>query len=203
VRKAALLLGVVVTIGTTACGPTLPHLSGSHTTKAPTPPNEPPATTTTLTEADAPRCSDSKLRLTIATVDHGTGQERALVLFQNVGSSACNIEGYPGVAGLAASGAQVEQATRIPDPTQPSLVTLASGEVASAAVYTDENQIGTEPCVSVPTLLVTPPNLIHSVRLTVVSNGSPEALYACQPLGVGPVSPGSNGGLPALLPAPG
>lgn len=155
-----------------------------------------PSTSTSIVEANAPRCALAQLRVSVPMVGHGAGQVLAYLTFQNVGQAPCNIEGYPGVAGLDASGGQIAEAARVPDPAGPSLATVGPSQSASAGVYTDQNQIGATPCQSIPALLVTPPNSASSVRVSAYFRGAPETLSACQPLSVGPVFAGTNAGWP-------
>ncbi|MDQ1392998.1 MAG: hypothetical protein QOF30_1975 [Acidimicrobiaceae bacterium] len=103
------------------------------------------------------------------------------------------MHGYPGADGLAADGAHVVSARRTtngylagvgllgPEPT----VSLATGTTASASV---EGLLAPTPsqsaCPTYTTLLITPPNETHSVRL---ATGS-----LCD-LEIHPVVPGSTG----------
>jgi hypothetical protein len=95
--------------------------------------------------------------------------------------------GYPGVAGLNSVGEQVAQAVRpVGGPALPSVV-LDTMQFASAEVSTDDNPVGTNPCLDIPALLVTPPDDRYSVRVGIGTQRNPADIRACQPLTVGPV----------------
>jgi hypothetical protein len=126
-------------------------------------------------------------------------------VFTNQSQSACTLSGYPGVAGLDAQGNQAVQAVRTlagylgglkPGDTTPPLVSLAPGQTASATVEGTDNPIGSATsCPYYPILLVTPPNLTDSVRVTVSDLGRvTSGLPGCSPIEVHPVVPGNSGG---------
>ncbi len=111
------------------------------------------------------------------------------ILFKNISSRTCVLQGYPGVAGLNAAGQQVTQAVRTPftHVGAPSAISLAPGQTASAPVQGSDVPVGSATtCTSYPALLVTPPNETHSQRLAVTLPG-------CNGLRVGPVVAGTAG----------
>jgi hypothetical protein len=115
----------------------------------------------------------------------------AFIDFQNVGSAPCRMFGYPGVAGLNSAGEQVTQAVRPVGGPALAGVVLGTMQFASAEVSTGDNPVGTNPCLDIPALLVTPPDDSYSVRVGIGTQGNAEAIYACQGLSVGPVVAGA------------
>ncbi len=100
-----------------------------------------------------------------------------VLLFTNISSASCTLTGYPGVAGLDASGNQVAQATRtltgmigFCNCTTPPVLTLPPGDVVSAVV--EGTAGGPGPCLAFAAMLVTPPNTTTSTKI----NASP---YSC------------------------
>jgi len=146
--------------------------------------------------ARSPSCTGSQLATTLGKQAVGMGHVGQVVVFTNVGTSGCTLFGYPGIAGLDATGTQIMQAARIPSgylgglwnaPNgPPPLVALAPGQAASALVEGVDNQVGSIPCVRLSGLLVTAPNTTRSVDLP---STSPE----CDGLVVHPVVPGTSG----------
>jgi hypothetical protein len=166
------------------------------------------STTTTAvpfaSTSSAPPCEDGQISVSDNGGGSGLGHQDQVLRFLNVGSRRCALRGYPGIAGLDASGHQVVQAQRtlsgylgglqdgstaLPD------VTLNPGEVASAVVEGTDNPSGTETsCPSYPYLLVTPPGLTVSTRLTVTGLGNSEpGLPGCTRIEIHPVVPGGSG----------
>jgi hypothetical protein len=113
-------------------------------------------------------------------------------VFRNTGTSSCSLNGYPGVAGLDATGAQQDQAERTLAgylggirSGRASRVTLAPGATASATIEASAAGTGPE-CPAYPRVLVTPPNETHAVRLDWPNDG-------CTGLQVHPVVTGRTG----------
>jgi len=134
----------------------------------------------------------------------GLGHEDQVILFTNQSLLSCTMSGYPGVAGLNVQGVQAVQAVRTPGgylgglhsgATTLPKVSLAAGQVASATVEGTDNPVGTATsCPYYPYLLVTPPNLMVSVRVNVSGLGTvTTGLPGCSPIEVHPVVPGSTG----------
>lgn len=163
------------------------------------------STTTIPTGNSAPPCHDGQVSVSDAGGGAGLGHQDQVILFTNQSQSTCTLSGYPGVAGLDAHGNQVVQAERTLSgylgglqngATTPPTVTLNPGQTASATVEGTDNPIGSATsCPYYPALLVTPPNLTESVRVTVSDLGTnPPGLPGCSQIEVHPVVPGSNGG---------
>jgi hypothetical protein len=119
-----------------------------------------------------------------------------IILFKNTSTMTCTLRGYPGVAGLDSTGHQATQAVRTPigymggllsATGAPPVVTLESGQMASAKVEGTDNPVGNRTtCPSLSGLLVTAPNTYSSVKL-------PLAPGDCSGLEVHPVVPGETG----------
>jgi hypothetical protein len=119
--------------------------------------------------------------------------------FKNTGAQTCTLVGYPGVGGLDAHGTQVIQATRtlngylggIPTGQLPPVVTLTTGQSASAIVEGSDVPQGNARCETYPKLLVTPPNTTQSVTINMSMPG-------CAVVKVHPVVAGTGGSIGAL-----
>ncbi len=109
-----------------------------------------------------------------------------------MGSSSCTIGGYPGVAGLDATGHQLTQAQRtlsgyLGGATSVSSFQLGPGQTASALVEGTSVPSGSQSsCTSYASLLVTPPNNTQSVIVHV-------SLPACSGLQVHPTVDNPSG----------
>ncbi len=153
-------------------------------------------TSSTTTPSGLARCTDSQLSISVGQTGAGLGHEGATIVFVNNGTSTCTLSGYPGIAALSASGAQVQQARRTPSgylggletgSATPPVVDLQVGVAASALVEGTDVPVGTATsCPTYPALLVTPPTSTQSKRLTV-------SLPGCSPLQVHPFVSGVTG----------
>ena len=157
-------------------------------------------------DAAAARCQNGQLAVTVLGNGAAAGSVGQVIGFINVSKVACTLTGYPGVAGLDAQGRQVAQAQRqlmgmlgglANGATAPPAVTLAPGQGASAMVEGTDNPVGTATsCTSYPSLLVTPPNLTQSTKVTFSLSGSTIAGFpGCSGLRVDPLVPGHAGRL--------
>lgn len=160
----------------------------------------PPAVT-----SSAPLCTNSQVAVSDGGGGAGLGHENQIILFTNQSNDSCTLSGYPGIAALNSSGQEVVQAERSlsgylgglwNNATTPPSVTLQPGGTASAIVEGTDNPVGTETsCPYYPELLVTPPNLTTSVRITVTGLGTPpeNGLPGCTSIQVHPVVTGNTG----------
>lgn len=154
------------------------------------------STTTEPAVSAVPPCRDGAISVSGAGGGAGLGHEGQVILFTNDSKSTCTLSGYPGVAALDEQGNQVVQAERTLNgylgglqngATTPPTVASAPGQSASAQVEgTDVPVAPATSCPSYPALLVTPPNLTTSVRVTT-------GLPGCSPLQIHPVVPGQTG----------
>ena len=115
----------------------------------------------------------------------GMSHHDNVVMFTNGGSASCQIRGYPGVAALSSSGAQIKQAVR--SGASGPLVVLAPGQTASAMV--SANSASCTRTTTVAGLLVTAPDQRTSTRL------GPAGQFCLNSLSVLPVQPGNAAGL--------
>ena len=156
------------------------------------------STTAAVTSAQpsALGCTPAQLTVTSAS-NSAAGHIGVILLFKNTGAKPCSLQGYPGVAGLDASGKQVIQAKRtlngffraLRDGQGWPVVILTSGQSASAFVEgTDVPTGNATSCPTYPKLLVTPPNTTKSVTVNMSMPG-------CSPVQVHPVVPGKTGSL--------
>ena len=183
---------VATSAQTTTSTPAVTSTSGSQATTSPS------ATTTTGAVKASQRCTTSQLDISAGPVGaglHGSRRHPGAVP-QHRGASACTMSGYPGVAGLDAKGSQVVQAQRTPNGylggltqgvTNPPVVTLTNGQVASALVEGSAVPLdNATSCPTFPALLVTPPGETHSVRVVGEMPG-------CTGIAVHPIVAGSTG----------
>ncbi|MGH9016301.1 MAG: DUF4232 domain-containing protein [Acidimicrobiales bacterium] len=166
-------------------------------------------TTITPIGTSVPHCRDDQIVVSDNGGGAGLGHEDQVLLFTNTSDVPCTLAGYPGVAGLDASGQQAVQAIRTPSgylgglwdgaTTLPQVV-LTPREAASAVVEGTDNPIGTATsCPRYDRLLVTPPNLTISmqVRVSGLSDSPANGLPGCTPIEVHPVVPGTHGTEPS------
>jgi hypothetical protein len=159
------------------------------TTPSPTATPTPTPTTTPTPVEPAIYCRLSELSVTPGASNGAAGSITVAILFKNMSTRTCVLQGYPGVAGLNAAGQQVTQAIRTPftHVGPPSAISLAPGQTASAPVQGSDVPVGNATtCTSYPALLVTPPNETHSQNVLVTLPG-------CGGLKVGPMVAGSAG----------
>ena len=159
-----------------------------------------PPTTTTVAAVSA--CQNGNLAISEVSGGAAAGTVATIILFTNNGSPPCTLTGYPGVAALDSQGVQVAQARRAlggmlgglqNGGTTPPVVTVATGQVASAAIEGTDNPAGTATsCPYYPSFLVTPPDQTQS---TTVSLGGTAAFPGCSQIEVNPVVPGNTGKL--------
>ena len=183
---------------TTAAPTTAAPTTAAPTTAAPTtaaPTTAPPTVTPTAPPSTTPVEPAQFCRLGELSVSAGQGGGAAgtiygTILFRNTGSRTCELQGYPGVAGLNAAGQQIAQAVRTPGANGSNgtvAVTLAPGVTASAAVSGSDVPVGgATACADFTSLLVTPPG---ETRSTVVALKLP----GCSGLKVRPVVVGTSG----------
>ncbi len=178
------------TAAPTTAAPTTTAPSTVPPTTAPptvTPPTTPPSTTPV---EPAQYCRLSELTLSAGQGGGAAGTIYGTILFRNSGSRTCELQGYPGVAGLNSSGQQIAQAVRVPGQgggNGSQAVTLAPGATVSAAVSgTDVPVGGATACADFTSLLVTPPGETHSTVVTL-------KLPGCSGLKVYPVVAGTTG----------
>jgi hypothetical protein len=156
------------------------------------------------TATSVPRCALDRLRVTAAAGDAGMMHRSVVLTFANTGGGACQLHGYPGVAALDATGAQVAQARREPTGylggTGPSsgpstgagsgaalpTVTVTAGASASALVEAAAVGDDGNACTRYAAILVTPPGETRSAQLPWPGDG-------CHDLTVHPVVPGTTG----------
>jgi hypothetical protein len=191
----------VLSVLASACSsgsPSATTTTSTTTTSNPgtTVPGLPTTSTTTTTPSVAALCAGANVGVSGKMASAAAGHQGVVVLFVNNGSTSCVFHGYPGAAGLNASGAQVVQAQRTltgmmgglsPGVTALPRITLAPGQTASAVVEGTDVPSGTETsCPAYPSLLVTAPNTKVSVTI-------PLSLPGCSGLQVHPVVPGTSG----------
>ena len=139
-------------------------------------------------------CTTSQLDISLGQGSGAAGTIATPIVFRNRSAARCVLTGYPGVAGLDASGHQLAEAARTPrgmvdglppGNDTPPVVTLNPGATASATVESSDVNTGTQTsCPTYAALLVTPPNETHSVQL-------PVNLMVCSRFQVHPVQPGA------------
>jgi hypothetical protein len=190
----------------TACGESraAPPSTTTSSTSAVTVPSTTVPPTTVVPQSP---CQISQLRISPGASDVGLGNVGQPILFTNVSQTTCTMSGYPGVAALDSQGNQVAQAKREligylgglqNNASSVPVVTLASGQSASAEVEGTDNPVGTATsCTNYASLLVTPPGETHSVTISagVVQGSHIPGFPGCSPISVNPMVPGPTGRL--------
>jgi hypothetical protein len=146
-------------------------------------------------------CTNGQISVSDNGGGAGLGHEDQVLVFTNHSRSECTLTGYPGLAGLDASGAQAAQARRtlngysgglLAGATSLPVVALASGQTASAIAEGTDNPLGPQPCPHYPALLITAPGLSEQVQVDVTDLGA-QGFPGCSGIEVHPVVPGSSG----------
>jgi hypothetical protein len=177
-----------------------PSASEHTATAAPT--TTAPATTgravtgETAAHSTTPACDGRQLSVSAAPLGAALSHAGFVVVFTNSSQTTCTLVGYPGAAGLDASGKQVMQASRAPAAylgglmgahQTPVRLTLHAGQKASATVQGTSIPSGhSATCPRLAASLITAPNTQTSVR---VANVAPD----CSGLIVTQVVPGTLG----------
>jgi Protein of unknown function (DUF4232) len=179
-------------------GPRPPIASTSPTTHPTIPPSTTTSSIATPVSSGEPTCKNGQVTVADGGRGAGLGHVDQVILFANDSRFSCTLTGYPGIAGLGSRGQQETEAKRTLSgftgglwngATTLPLVSLAPSQEASAIVEGIDFPVGTETsCPLYGSLLVTPPNLTHSVRLA-LSDGMP----GCSTIEVHPVVPGTSG----------
>ena len=193
----------------TACGGSGVTSAPPTTVRASAPRTPPPSggSTSNPTSVTVPQaaCQSSQLRIAAGKSGAAGGSAGQTILFTNIGQNACSLMGYPGVAALNANGVQVAKAERRMNGmfggvfvgTTTPLVTLQSGQTASAEIEGVDHPVGSATsCPVYSRFLVTPPGETHSVAITAgVAGGNQPGFFGCVPIIVNPVVPGLSGSL--------
>ena len=180
--------------------------SASPSTKATSTTSTAPTTASTIASTSGATCKNGQIAATVLCGGAAAGSIGQVIGFVNVSKVACTLTGYPGVAGLDAQGRQVIQAQRqlmgmvgglVNGANTPPTVILRPGQSASALVEGSDNPVGTATsCIYYPSLLVTPPNLTGSMKVTQTLPGSSiPGFPGCSGIRVDPVVPGIAGRL--------
>ncbi|MFC8407182.1 DUF4232 domain-containing protein [Streptomyces griseoincarnatus] len=112
---------------------------------APSPARSTPSVSPAPPGDAAPRCTHDRLALSLGRISPGAGNLYAPLVFTNEGTSACHLEGFPGVTLLDASGERIGAPAQRSGDKRPAVV-LAPGESAYAALHTLNKGISDAPC---------------------------------------------------------
>ena len=153
-----------------------------------------PVSATSTGSAAASPCRRPGVRVATGDRDAGSGHRSVALVFTNTGTQPCRLSGYPGVAGVDATGSQVAQARRTLhgylgglSAGPPPVLTLVPGESASALVEALAfNASDGSACTAYRGLLVTVPDDTVSTQLPWDTDG-------CSDLEVHPVVSGTAG----------
>lgn len=211
-RVMSPLLSAGAALAIAACGSgstttTRPPTAGTTTRPAtagttPTAPTTAPGSSTSTPGTVAPRaragvssrgCAAGQVSVSVGSSTAGLGHLGEPLLFENVGSAACALSGYPGAAVVGAAGRQV-QFRRTPNgylgglspqATADPVVLLRPHQTASALLEGEDSTPAGVSCPRYAALLVTPPNSTLTSRVA-------RALSICDPQ-IHPVVPGTSG----------
>ena len=180
------LLGPLVAIGALALGLAACGGTGSSTTStaaAPTTTAAPTSTTgsqsTSSSSTSTPltpirSCRTASLAISLGSPNGSAGATHYGLTFQNTGTSACTLFGYPGVSFLDSSGSQIGAPAQR-QPTTPATITLAAGGNAYASVSVTDP--GIPPCsgsTAATKVRVYPPGETSAATVT-----TPSGLLVC------------------------
>jgi hypothetical protein len=166
-----------------------------HTSRPATSPTTTPTTSATpvTTQAGPARCHVTGLSATIGAYGVATGHVGATITFTNTSTSACTLDGYPGLGLIGATGqalaTTVHRGTSYTVPAiAPRSVTLEPGQEASFLIgYNDATGFSGETCPSSTQVEITPPNAYG--HLTIAAHIG--AYGPCGAVTVSPVFPGT------------
>ncbi|MEV4616884.1 DUF4232 domain-containing protein [Kitasatospora sp. NPDC049258] len=145
--------------GTGSAGGAAPATTGGATAKA-------PAATPAGTPA-ADRCHTADLKADIQLQGDRPGS--AMLMLVNRSARACTVYGYPGLGGLLADNSRVELTTnRVPNPGQPSRITLKPGTTAFAGLSWSFCSKSDADCKVLAGLELTPPDETTQLIATVL-----------------------------------
>ena len=145
-----------------------------------------------VTASGSSMCTTAQLTISLGVMQSGLSHYGDILLFKNNGPT-CALHGYPGLDADNAAGVAVVHAQRtqsgylgglgqgVAEPT----VSLTTGQTASALFEGYAPGVLSTPCPAYSTLVVTPPNETHPVRLL-----SPQTVCQIQ---IHPVVPGASG----------
>lgn len=151
-------------------------------------------TSSTTTRRGAPRkpnaCLAHDVKVSLGDNAAGAGQRAFVLVFRNVGSSPCELTGYPMVVGLDASGSAVGSTVYSPESSTASIVVDVNSD-ASVNVATDAVPTNGSHCFTYSSVRVSLPGDASSTLVALRWNAPAQGplsngLDACQPLGVGP-----------------
>jgi uncharacterized protein DUF4232 len=175
--------------GPTPSGPAVPPTAAPPTAAPPA--GAPPVT------GPADACSTSGLRVSLGAAQGAAGSIYYPLDFRNVSGRACSLFGYPGVSFVAAPGTgQLGGAAVRNDTFGPSLVTLAAGGFAQAAVQVVVAQsYPAALCkpVTAHFLRVYPPGQFVPLYARLTATTCTGAIPGRSTLGIYVVRPGANG----------
>jgi hypothetical protein len=138
-------------------------------------------------------CRNGQVTVTELNSQGAAGTFYVVLGFTDTSNSNCTLTGYPGVATLNAQGVQVAQALR-GTLSQGAIqaVKLTAGQTASATLSAVDIPIGgATSCAYYRAVLVTPPGLTVSQRVSLPSSEIP----GCASPHVFPLEPGTAGGM--------
>ncbi|MEW1718049.1 DUF4232 domain-containing protein [Streptomyces sp. NPDC093109] len=116
--------------------------------------------------AAAPRCTADRLGLNLGAPDAGAGNIRYDLRLVNKGTSACTLQGYPGVSLLAGDGGPIGRPATHEGERLPA-VTLAPGGVALTTLHTLSKGIKGPSCWQAPSLIqIYPPGSTDAMTLS-------------------------------------
>ena len=133
--------------------------------------------TTPTTRATPTNCSLASMSVSLVFLEAAAGQVFHALVFQNVGSVACRLQGYPTIA-VVVNGTRTTATTSQLGPAgdvSPALLTIAPGGFASAAV--DSVEMTSDRCWTVHSLTVMLPG--SSEKKTLAAS-----LSSCSTVGV-------------------
>lgn len=191
---SAVILDACSSAPTRASNATTRSKGEATTTRSTFPP--PPTTTPQTKFYTTSPCSSSQLSVTLGGFAAASNSEGGLLIFTNNGHTSCSMSGYPTVLAEGTQGNVVMTARRTRSGylggvtgVSPPQAYLEPGLSASALVEGGALPTGHASCVTITTIVITPPGATASIS---VPNRFPtgHGVPGCSPISVHPVIPG-------------
>ena len=147
-----------------------------YTPKTKTTNNTPSPVQSSSTTKATPSCSTSDLALSLGQPNGAAGTSYIDLMLKNKSNTACTIKGYPGVSLVDSHDNQLGQAAIRSSTNQPVLITLKSGQSATATMaFPDPGNFSTPGSCSVSStkLKVYPPDQTSALEVTLAEQSCP------------------------------
>jgi len=166
----------VVALGLAACGSSgsTTTTTGAGSTTSSTGIPNPSSSTTSTSAPGISMCRTASLIVTLGSPNGSAGATHYGLTFQNTGTSACTMNGYPGVSFLDTSGNQIGDPSQRQGGSTPTVTVSSGGSAYASIAVTDP---GIPPCTGsskAAQVRIYPPGETNSTQVT-----APSGLLVC------------------------